>query len=164
MGVRSNNESEPDMFQQWIQNLQSQGSQQQAPEAQWLERLTAVLLVEVARADSTIDATELAAIERAIVASSSTIDPSEVAVIIAAARDDAEQAVSFHEHVREINQGFDRSQKLKLIEQMWRVAYADGDLDKYEEYTIRKMADLLFVEHAEFIRAKLKVIDQPSAS
>ena len=58
-----------------------------------------------------------------------------------------------------INSGFTREQKLALIEQMWRVAYADGDLDKYEEYTIRKLSDLLYVEHHEFIRAKLRAME-----
>jgi uncharacterized tellurite resistance protein B-like protein len=37
---------------------------------------------------------------------------------------------------------------------MWEMAYADGDLDKYEDYIIRKVADLIYVPHTEFIRAK----------
>jgi uncharacterized tellurite resistance protein B-like protein len=37
---------------------------------------------------------------------------------------------------------------------MWELAYADAELDKYEEYVIRKVADLIYVSHSEFIRAK----------
>ncbi len=147
------------MFQQWIKNLQGETGQSSEPDEYWIERLTALLLVEVARADTDIDAEELAAIDRAIKTSCTTIAAEEVENIIAQARKEAESTVSFHEHIREINTGFNRAQKLKLIEQMWRVAYADGDLDKYEEYTIRKMADLLFIDHGEFIRAKLRVTD-----
>lgn len=147
------------MIQQWIKNLQSAAEKTAEPQAYWIERLTALLLVEVARADSSVDADELAAIDQAIVASCRTIESADVEQIIADARSDAENTISFHDHIREINNGFSREQKLMLIEQMWRVAYADGDLDKYEEYTIRKMADLLFVEHPEFIKAKLRVIE-----
>jgi uncharacterized tellurite resistance protein B-like protein len=40
---------------------------------------------------------------------------------------------------------------------MWELAFADGDLSKYEEYVIRKVADLIYVSHSEFIRAKTVV-------
>ncbi len=147
------------MFQHWIKNLQNGGGKQTEPDQYWLERLTALLLVEIARADTSIGEPEVDTISRAIKASSKSITELEVDEIVATARLDAESSISFHEHVREINKGFTRGQKLLLIEQMWRVAYADGDLDKYEEYTIRKLADLLFVEHQEFIKAKLRVVE-----
>ena len=146
------------MFQQWLQKLQSGSDSAEKPDAFWIERLTAVLLVEVARADTTIDQAETEAIRQAIVNSSKTIGAEEVEEIIATATVDAESTISFHDHVREINSDFGRERKHKLIEQIGRVAYADGDLDKYEEYTIRKMADLLFIEHEEFIKAKLRVL------
>lgn len=146
------------MFQQWVKSLNRPRQSSDEKDIYWIERLTAVLLVEVARADSNVDTEELTAIGQAITASSSTINAEELDEIVSNAREDADTTISFHEHLREINAGFSRTQKLHLIEQMWRVAYADGDLDKYEEYTIRKMADLLFVEHQEFIRAKLKVL------
>ena len=144
------------MFQQWIKALQAD-SDDKEPDRYWVERLTALLLVEIARADSEIDPVEITAIERAIKSCCLSIDADEIEELIATARQDAESTISFHEHIRQINKGFNRKQKLLLIEQMWRVAYADGDLDKYEEYTIRKMSDLLHVEHAEFIKAKLRV-------
>lgn len=43
---------------------------------------------------------------------------------------------------------------------MWEMAYADGNLDKYEDYIIRKVADLIYVPHTEFIRAKSQVKSQ----
>lgn len=149
------------MFQRWIKKLQLATEPGAAPDNPSLERLTALLLVEVARSDSDVDEAELAAIARAIQGSSPSIEAEEITDIIATARADADLTISFHEHIRQINKEFDRAQKLLLIEQMWRVAYADGDLDKYEEYTIRKMCDLLFVEHQEFIKAKLRILDEP---
>jgi uncharacterized tellurite resistance protein B-like protein len=42
---------------------------------------------------------------------------------------------------------------------MWKVAYADGDLDKYEDNIIRKVADLLYIRHSDFVRTKLEALD-----
>jgi len=147
------------MFQQWFASLQSVASEPKKPDEYWVERLTALLLVEISRADSEIDAVELAAITSAIQSSSPSMHANELSQIISVAMRDAETTLSFREHIRQINKGFTRDQKLSLIEQMWRVAYADGDLDKYEEYTIRKLSDLLYIEHHEFIKAKLRVTE-----
>ena len=148
------------MFQQWLKNLQSTGrAEDDKPDQHWVERLTALLLVEISRADTEIDDAELAMIASAIKSSSTSLDTEEIESIIVTAKRDAETTISFRDHVRQINRGFTREQKLALIEQMWRVAYADGDLDKYEEYTIRKLSDLLYVEHHEFIRAKLRAAE-----
>lgn len=72
---------------------------------------------------------------------------------------EADGAMSLYEHVQLINDHFDRRSKLALVEQMWRVALADGNIDGYEEYTIRKLCDLLFIKHRDFMQAKLKVIE-----
>lgn len=147
------------MLQQWLKNLQVKSDAPSQPDEYWFERVTALLLVEISRADSEIDDAELATIAAAIKNSSHSLDAAEIDEIIATAKKDSDHTISFREHVRLINKNCSREQKLSLIEQMWRVAYADGDLDKYEEYTIRKLADLLYVEHQEFIKAKLRVSD-----
>lgn len=49
--------------------------------------------------------------------------------------------------------------KVELIETLWRLAYADTELDPHEESMLRKLADLLYVSHADFIKTKLKVTD-----
>ena len=64
--------------------------------------------------------------------------------------------MSLHSHVRIINDNLSKSDKLLLVEQMWRVAYADGNIDCYEEYTIRKLCDLLYLKHRDFMQAKLR--------
>jgi len=147
------------MFQQWIDSLKKDVVAGTKPDQYWVERLTALLLLEIARADAEIDTVELDAIKRAIEGSCPSIEPDEIEEIIATARQDVEVSISLHEQIRQINTGFSRAQKISLIEQMWRIAYADGDLDKYEEYTIRQLSDLIYVEHKEFIRAKLRVVE-----
>ena len=75
------------------------------------------------------------------------------------AEDEARQATSLYEFTRLINDHYDYAQKCALIENMWRVAFSDERLDKYEEHLIRRIAELIYVSHSDFIRTKLKVRD-----
>ncbi|MCP4682996.1 MAG: TerB family tellurite resistance protein [Desulfobacterales bacterium] len=56
-----------------------------------------------------------------------------------------------------INQKFSLDEKLRVIETVWKVAYADGKLDKHEDYLVHKLANLLRLSHRQLIDAKLKV-------
>ena len=147
------------MFQQWIKNLQTKTADTSKPESYWLERLTTLLLVEIARSDTSIDKVELNTIKHAVKESCPSIDPEEIDQIVATALQEIETTISLHEHTSQINQLFTRDQKISLVEQMWRVAYADSDLDKYEESMIRKLCGLIHVGHKEYMQAKLRVID-----
>ncbi len=62
--------------------------------------------------------------------------------------------MSLNDFTDVINEKFDADHKFVLMERLWKVACADDRLDKYEEYTIRKIADLLHVPHRKFIQAK----------
>jgi len=124
-----------------------------------LERVCAMLLVEIARSDHEVDEAELATI-RAALAGSSALAPDELAAVIDAAVADSDVNVSLHAHVQRINDALDKDGKIALVEQMWRVALADGDIDGYEEYTIRKLADLLYLKHRDFMQAKLRVAEE----
>lgn len=57
-----------------------------------------------------------------------------------------------------INQNYSHDEKNRIMEMIWRVVYADGKLDKHEDYLVRKMATLLRLSHKEMIDAKLKVL------
>jgi uncharacterized tellurite resistance protein B-like protein len=57
-----------------------------------------------------------------------------------------------------INQNYSHDEKNRIMEMVWRVVYADGKLDKHEDYLVRKMAALLRLSHKEMIDAKLKVL------
>lgn len=124
-----------------------------------IERVSATLLVEIARADHDIDPAEREAIVEAL-QQAGNLDPDELRSVVDEAFQEADSAVSLHEHVGLINEKFDKNGKLALVEQMWRVALADGDIDGYEEYTIRKLCDLLYIKHRDFMQAKLKVIEE----
>ncbi len=125
-----------------------------------IERVSATLLIEIARADHEIDAVEQVAIRQALQQSSNTLSKQDIDEITELALKDADLSVSLHEQVRVINETCSRSQKIQLVEYMWQVAMADGNLDKYEEYSIRKLCDLLHVRHREYMQAKHRVIDR----
>lgn len=151
------------MFSQWIDRIklakQSTSSTANAADIQDdVARVSASLLVEVARADHQLEESEVNSITKAL-QQSSAIDDAEITAIVNSAVVDADNAISLHEHVRLVNDHFDKEQKNLLIEQMWRVAAADGNVDQYEDYTIRKLSELLYVRHSEFIKAKLRVLD-----
>ena len=147
------------MFPNWIKNLKDASQETTEQRAYWLERLSALLLVEIARSDTHIDEQEMVAIKQALEQSANSLSASEIDDIILTATQDANSSISLHEQYQQINDSFSREQKLTLVEQMWRVALADGDLDKYEEYTIRELCERLHIDHKYFIQAKLKIVD-----
>ncbi len=150
------------MIKQWIKNISealdeaSSDKQDDAALQRDTERVSAQILLEVARADFGIEEEELATVIDAIKQTSS-LDAEEIAGIVAAAKQEVEQALSYHQHVKAINDSFEHPRKLQLVEQMWRVAFADDQLDRYEEAFIRRFCDLIYVSHKEFMQAKLKV-------
>ena len=81
----------------------------------------------------------------------------EANTLISLATQQRKQATDYFQFTSLINKGFTQEQKITLIKTLWKIAYADGELDKYEENMVRKMADLLHVPHLEFIKTKIQV-------
>jgi uncharacterized tellurite resistance protein B-like protein len=117
---------------------------------------TAAILLEVSRADFETDESELEVIAVAL-RQAFDLDEDAVREIIAEAREQDDEKLSLYPFLRIVNDACGPEEKYRIVCDLWRVAYADGRLDKYEEYQIRRIADLLYVPHAEFIRAKLVV-------
>ena len=76
------------------------------------------------------------------------------------AHEEARDAVDFHQFTSLIHEHFSMEKKIKIIEYLWAIAYADNHLDSYEEHMVRRIADLLYVDHQDFIKAKHKVLDK----
>ena len=117
---------------------------------------TAVLLVEMMRADHEVRPEERDAVLRALEAAFGDLSPDETRDLLARAEERADDATSLYEFTRHINRQLDHEQKAHVVELLWRVAWADGDLDKYEEHLVRRIADLIHVPHSVFIRMKHK--------
>ena len=121
-----------------------------------LKVATAALLVELSRADF-----ESTAVEREMIANlireHFELSAAEADKILNVADDEAERAVSLHDFTRLLHDTLEPREKHEVIEMLWRVAYADTRLDKYEDHFVRKVADLLYVSHQDLVRIRHKV-------
>ena len=115
----------------------------------------AALLVEVAVIDGHFDDVELNSLKSSLYDSFS-VNASQMNELIETAKIEQKSASSVYQFTRIVNDHCPYEDKFQLVKAMWQVAYADCDLDKYEEYIVRKVSDLLHLDHADFIRAKIE--------
>ena len=118
-----------------------------------LELASAALMLEVGRADFSLQPAELDVI-RDLLAHYFDLTSDEVSVLSEEAGERVDAATCLYEFTRVVNDTASIEQKRELIGLMWRVAMADQTLSQYEEHVIRKVADLLYLPHSDFIRAK----------
>jgi uncharacterized tellurite resistance protein B-like protein len=123
-----------------------------------LDLACAALLVEVARADYADDPKEtevtLTAIRKVL-----KVPETDIAQLLSEANAEVEEGTSVFPYTSLINGHCSRKQKYDILVAMWQVAFADGNLDKYEEHLIRRVAGLIHLDHHEFIQAKIAARD-----
>ena len=119
----------------------------------------AVLLLEVARADYDHHPAERAAL-RAVLAREFHVPEAALDALLEAAELRAKQSVSLFEFVQTLNRTMSAEEKSALVKLMWDVAHSDGRVDPHEEHLLRRIADLLHLPHAEFIRGKLAAAEK----
>lgn len=135
-----------------------------APSAETLARRQALavqraccgLLMEVARLDHR-DAERKREIVAQAMHEQFGIPDAVLAPMIADAGRPENRLTSYYEPVALINQRCGADERARFVERLWRVAMADGEIDMYEDQLVRKLADLLYVSHADFILAKRRV-------
>ena len=120
-----------------------------------IELATAVLMIEISLADENTGDEEYKIIKKILI-EEFDLDEKEIDTLICLAEDEVDHTVSLHEFAETINNELSAIEKTNIIENLWRVAYADAFIHKYEEYYIRKIADLLHVSHSDYIKTKLK--------
>jgi uncharacterized tellurite resistance protein B-like protein len=120
-----------------------------------LQLATAVLLVEVLRTAPDVGAAERRAVVTALKDKFALADD-EVERLIELAEQAARDANDYFAFTSRINEGFDMAAKLRMIEHMWRVAYADGTLSAHENHVMRKVADLLYIPQGAYVHAKMR--------
>lgn len=119
----------------------------------------AALLIEVARADDVIDDDEAGTIERLLV-DTLGLTAAEVAELVELARAEIADGASLHQFTHLINQHYDIDARRRFMEQLWRVAWSDGRVDRYEEHLLRRLAELLHLRHHEFMKARHAVLGE----
>ncbi|MFT5235869.1 MAG: putative tellurite resistance protein B-like protein [Shewanella sp.] len=130
-------------------------SQALTPEeqARHLNLAAVSLLLEVVFADETLSDEE-AKLLPSMLTEALSLAPSEVEELIEEATKIQGDSTSLYEFTNEINEKCSVEQKQKLILSMWKLAYADGQLCRYEDQIIRRTADLLYLKHSELIQMR----------
>jgi uncharacterized tellurite resistance protein B-like protein len=128
-----------------------------APEAaeHTLQLATAVMLIEVMRADPGFGAAERRAVVEALHTKFALADD-EVQRLVELGERAARASTDWFEFTSHINTHFDMPAKIRMVELMWRVAYADGRLSEHERHTLWRLSDLLHVPHGAYVNAKMR--------
>lgn len=117
---------------------------------------TALLLIEVAKADYADDFAEnetmLASLKQFF-----ALDDASAALLLEEARSTADQAVELQQFTRRLHEQLSVAEKHRVVEILWQVALADRRLDKHEDHLVRRIADLLYVSHSDLIRIRNRV-------
>jgi len=118
-----------------------------------IELTAAVLAYEIARSDGDISNDELSVLMEEIekIAKKVGKEKYEILKIVEMYSKDS---VSFHEFVEDINNNYQKDQKLSLLGFMWKIAYADGRLDVDEERLVRRVAELIKIKDVEVLKLK----------
>jgi uncharacterized tellurite resistance protein B-like protein len=120
-----------------------------------LQLATAVLLVEVVRADGHIDAAEREAVITAL-RQRFELSAAELTTLFEQARDKADHTHDLYSFTSELNQSLDETERVRVFQQLWDVAHSDGRADGHEQHLLRRLADLLHIRYADAIGAKLR--------
>jgi uncharacterized tellurite resistance protein B-like protein len=128
-----------------------------------LQLATAVMLVEVMRSDATFHDDERLAVLAAL-RDKFQLTVDEAARLAELAETTAHAATDLYAFTSRINDRFDMPRKLKMIEHMWRVAYADSHLSAHERHVMWRIADLLHVPQGAYHHARLRAQQEAEAS
>lgn len=138
--------------------LKIEPDMQAGPDQHGLQLATAALMFEMLRADDDEHPEERYTLERAL-RKSFSLSENETRQLAQLAEREAAESVSLYQFTGLINQHFSPYEKIRVVEMLWQVAYADGVLDRYEEALVRKITELIHVPHRDFIQAKHRVLE-----
>jgi len=140
-----------------ISNLGNEPSEKADPDQKdtvVINNACAALLIETALADKIFNEEELISMKQTL-NKVYKVDEKDIEELIYESKKKVSESTSLYEYTRLINDLCDYEDKIRLISNLWSIAFADQHLDKYEEYLIRKISDLLHVSHKDFIQQKL---------
>ena len=137
-------------------NQSSDAENQEEKEKNIINNACAALLIETDLADKVFNTEEIDSMKKTL-REVYEIDEKDLDELISESEKKVSESTSLYEYTRLINDLCDYQDKLKLINNLWTIAFADKHLDKYEEFLIRKISDLLYVSHSDFIQQKLSV-------
>lgn len=118
-----------------------------------IRKATAVLMLDVARADYVFEESEFERVLE-LVERHFGLSPEEAVQLVNDAGDEAEDLTSVHQFTELLHEHLDETEKARIVALLWQIAYADGRLDKYEDSLVLKISDLLYVSRPRVMRLK----------
>lgn len=118
--------------------------------------ISGALMVEVMAADHDFNSEEELKLKE-ILLNRFEIPENEIKKISEQMKKRADDATSLYEYTSLINENFNHEEKLDLIRNLWAIAFADKILDRYEDSVIRRVCELTYVSHSDFIKTKLEM-------
>ena len=118
-----------------------------------LKLTCAILMLEMIHVDEHVDDSEENTV-RDILQQQFDLTTNETEELLELAHVEKMDATDYYKFTSLINEHYTQEQKIKLVEQLWQIAYADNVVDRFEEHLVRKLAELLHVPHKHFIQAK----------
>ena len=144
------------MFEKLRQLVGQGSSDSTAPDDEVsVAQAAAMLLLEVAWADHEIEAAEIDAMRRTL-KSLYRMDDAAIEALIRQARSDHEASTGLFPFTRTLNDALCAEEKTALLTELWRMTRFSGARHHYEEHVIRRIADLLYLGHDDFIATKLQ--------
>ena len=139
-----------------ISNLSDKDIQEESQDSSLINNACAALLIEIAYADKDFDESEKMSLKNSLM-TTYKIDEIEIDELILDASQSVQESTSLYGYTRIVNDEFSYDEKLNLLKNLWKIAYADGNLDKYEEHLLRKISDLIHISHSDYINIKLEI-------
>jgi uncharacterized tellurite resistance protein B-like protein len=124
-----------------------------------LKIATCALMLEVANSDDEFVVEEKSFITKTM-KEEFNLDDKLVSELLSISKEKVKQSVSLYEFTDIINKNYSKDEKLTILDNLWKLVYADGTLDKYEEYFIRTISKNLHLNHTDMIASKLEIQSQ----
>lgn len=144
-----------DAFRSLVDDVEHTGEQHSEQD---IQLAAAALMMEVIRSDANTSEIEVATLS-SILLDRFDIPADKVEEIVSSASSKVEAAHDLYQFTQLINEHYQFQEKEDLIYSMWQLAYADGHIEAIEDHIIRRVAGLIHIEHADFIRLKLRARD-----
>ena len=141
----------------WLEKLTQLGesASEKGNDRDELGMTLAVLMLEVVKSDFEESEAEIQTMTAWLENQGLGLTSQDVRQLLDSARNEQAGSAGLFEYTRRACERMSMDERVRLVEQLWRIAYADGVIDKYEEAAIRKASELLYVPHSDFIRVKL---------
>lgn len=140
-------------LKRWFENLSDNQTPHAGHPQEKINLCCFSLMVITANVDSIFDESEYKTIQE-LGRDLFNLDKKTIDEVISDAKQRANDSTSLYEFTSLIHENLSENDKFKLIVGLWKIAFADGEVDKYEEHVIRRVAELIYLDHARFTEAR----------